>query len=88
MDLKEKLNSRPDLQHFLFCRGWLISRKPLDKKMDDFPFYGHWNSKEAAGWHFMTHEDTCCHIYADKKRTYFLMGHCYNPFTMQWEEEK
>ncbi|MDO5428781.1 asparagine synthase-related protein [Parabacteroides sp.] len=88
MNLSETLNKRTDLQHLLFRRGWLISRKSLDDKIGGFPFYGHWNSRKEAGWHFMTHEDAHCHIHTEGKRTYFLMGHCYNPFTMRWEEEK
>ncbi|CAK7004731.1 MAG: hypothetical protein PARBB_00787 [Parabacteroides distasonis] len=88
MNLSETLNKRADLQHLLFRRGWLISRKSLDDKRGGFPFYGHWNSRKEAGWHFMTHEEAHCHIHTVGKRMYFLMGHCYNPFTMRWEEEK
>ena len=88
MDVIKVLNERVDLQHLLFRRGWIISRKSLDEKLNDFPFYGHWHSEAKAGWHFMTHEDAHCHIYAEGKRTYFLMGHCYNPFTGEWEEKK
>ena len=88
MDFIEALNERADLQHLLFRRGWIISRKSLDEKLSDFPFYGHWISREETGWHFMTHEDAHCHIYQEGERTYFLMGHCYNPFTGEWEEKK
>lgn len=88
LNLKQHLNNRPDLQYLLFRRGWLISRKSLDDGMNVFPFYGNWNMVEAAGWHFMTHKDVCCYLFSKGERTYFLMGHCYNPFTMQWEEEK
>lgn len=88
MNLSVTLDERADLRHLLFRRGWLISRKPLDEKMNGFPFYGHWNHREESGWHFMTHEDAHCHIHLDGERAYFLMGHCYNPFTMQWREER
>lgn len=39
--LKASLNKRPDLQQYLFCRGFLITDRDLDTK--PYPFYGNWN---------------------------------------------
>ena len=42
----------------------------------------------TEGWHFYTHKDTYCHIVKGDKCTMWLIGHCYNPFTMEWDEKK
>lgn len=83
--LKNRLDSRPDLQHYLFRRGFLISRDPVDS-MDRFPFYGNWNTKRLGGWHFLTHRDCTLHYFIGCEATFFLVGHSYNPFTMEHDE--
>lgn len=49
MNLKEILSPQADSQHLLFRRGWLISFKLFDEKMNGFSFYGHWNSVVRLG---------------------------------------
>ena len=82
-----KLDAHKELQYLLFRRGFLISQNALNN-MDSFPFYGNWNWQIAEGWHFYTHKDTYCHIVKGDKCTMWLIGHCYNPFTMEWDEKK
>lgn len=85
--LKAELDKRPDLQHLLFRRSFFVSRKPLEN-MDQFPFYGNWNHAEMAGYNFYVHKDNHVHFAQTDACCVFLLGHCYNPFTMQWNEEK
>lgn len=82
-DLLARLAERPDLQYLLFRRGWVISKCSVEH-----PLLAEWKRTTAAGWHFMWHTDARCTIFESAGRTYFLMGHCYNPFTMQPDEKE
>ncbi len=86
--MKSALDVRPDLQKFLFRRGFLISRNSFDDIIEQFPFYGNWTSIQLGEYHFMAHKDTGFHYCVTDHATYFIMGHCYNPFTMEHEEVK
>lgn len=85
--MQQKLDVHQELQHLLFRRGFLISKKELTN-MDLFPFYRNWNEQFVEGWHFYTHKNTNCYIVKGTKCTMWLIGHCYNPFTMEWDEKK
>lgn len=85
--LKEALDKRPELQKFLFIRGFLASDKKI-KNINDFPFYGNWNEKQKDGCYFYTHNKTAVHFASNDKVTLFLLGHCYDPFMMETDEEK
>lgn len=85
--LKEALDQRPDLQKFLFIRGFLVSDKKIEN-LDSFPFYNNWNEEQKDGYYFYTHNKTAVHFASNDKVTLFLLGHCYDPFLMEIEEEK
>lgn len=86
--LKEKLDRRPDLQDGLFRRGFVMSSKSLDDRLDEFPFYGNWKSAELAGFYIYVHKTLNIHVVECEGVSLFLGGHCYNPFTMEHEEQK
>lgn len=86
--LKEKLDNRKDLQPMLFRRAWLVSKESLDDKLNSFPFYGNWNSADLGGIHIYVHNTLNIHHIETGGAILFLLGHCYNPFTMEYEEEK
>ena len=83
--LKDVLDQSCDLQSFLFIRGFLISDKEICN-MQEFPFYGNWKKEKHGKFWFMAHKLTGMHIYEADNRVFFLMGHAYNPFTMEHEE--
>lgn len=84
----EMLEKKPMLKESLFIRGFLLSsKKPAN--MDGFPFYGNWKVEEHGGFYFMTHPLTGFHVLEDARgNCYFLLGHAYDPFTMDYEENK
>lgn len=85
---REMLEQHPQLKQDLFIRGFLITDRQIDN-LWDFPFYGNWQEEVRGGWHFLTHPLTGCHIYEDDQgRVFFLMGHAYDPFAMEHEEQK
>lgn len=85
--LQEQLKNRPDLQKYLFIRGFLATDKKIEN-LNDFPFYGNWNETEKCGLYFYTHNKTAVHFASNKSVTLFLLGHCYDPFLMEIDEEK
>lgn len=86
--LKEKLDSRKDLQSMLFRRAWMVSKGSLDNKINEFPFYGNWKSADLGRVHIYVHNTLNIHQVSVGTNKVFLCGHCYNPFTMEHEEEK
>lgn len=85
--LNKKLDKRPDLAKFLFIRGFLVSDRKIEN-LDSFPFYGNWNETEKDGFFFYTHNKTAAHFASDDEKTVFLLGHCYDPFLYETDEEK
>lgn len=84
----EMLENKPELKESLFIRGFLISDK-LPENIDKFPFYGNWKVEKHCGYYFMAHKLSGFHIYEDDKgNCYFIMGHAYDPFTMEIDEVK
>ncbi len=83
--LKQRLNSKPQLQHLLLRRGFLITQQTMPSTQ--FPFYGNWNSVTIANYTLMCHKDSTMFHYTNQGVTHFLMGHCYNPFTMEHRED-
>lgn len=84
MCVKNILNKYSDLRGYLFIRGFLITTDDISGV--DYPFFGMWNHMELKGYHFWTHEKTRFHYTEKNGVTAFLLGHTYNPFTMEFEE--
>lgn len=83
---KQMMEERKDLQQYLFIRGFLLTDKELDTSA--FPFYGHWSSKLVGAYTAYTHEFQKASVYEKGGKQFFLLGHAFNPFTMEIEEEK
>ena len=84
--LKDNIDGRIDLQRYLYCKGFLITQKAVDAP-NEYPFYGNWNQVHVMDYYIYYHRDTHFYSYEDGAVTYFLIGHAYNPFTMQSKEE-
>lgn len=85
MELQTILKENDDLKKYLFIRGFLLTDNgEIDG--DVFPFYGKWNHHQLVNCHVWTHPLTGFHFVRDSKKTCFLFGHAYNPFTMQTDE--
>ena len=85
-DIKELLSAKPELKKDLFIRGFLVTDKRIDTS--EFPFYGNWRVEEHCGYYFMAHELTGMHVIEREGKCFFLLGHSYNPFTMEIDEAK
>ncbi len=85
-NIKEVLSLNPELKKDLFIRGFLITDKEIET--NDFPFYGNWKKEFHCGYYFMAHEKTGMNIIEKDGKCFFIMGHAYNPFTMEIDEAK
>ena len=85
MNIKEVLENNPELKPDLFIRGFLITDKQL--ATDAFPFYSNWITEKHGKYYFMAHFLTGMHIIEKHGSIFFLMGHAYDPFAMEWKEE-
>ena len=81
------MQQHPELQEDLFIRGFLITDQKQEN-LQKFPFFGNWRQEHHGNYYFLAHKLTGMHIYEDGRgRCFFLMGHAYNPFTMEYKEE-
>lgn len=84
MCIKNILNKNPDLREFLFVRGFLVTTNNVSGK--GYPFFDMWNHVVIGKYQFWTHGKTSFHYTKKNDVTAFLIGHAYNPFTMEHEE--
>lgn len=86
MNLKEVLEQKSKFRKFLYSRGFCITSKQLET--EKYPFFGLWNTFCFDNYYFYIHPDKPIAFYKDNNRTYFLIGHAYNPFSMEYREEE
>jgi len=84
--LKNTLNKRVDLQKYLYTRGFLITDSKLDIHKEGYPFYGNWHFQKVKKYKIGVHEDLKLFILEKSEISFFLIGHAYNPFTMDYLE--
>ena len=84
--LKELLDKRKDLRHHLFTRGFLITENDISFKENEYPFYSNWKQQKISSYFLWTHPLQKLYIFLENNQTYFLIGHAYNPFTMDHDE--
>lgn len=85
--IKTLLDENKKLRDYLFTRGFLITTREIENTQD-FPFYGNWKSRRYGNFLFMAHNLTGMNFYETKDKLFFIMGHAYNPFTMQIDESE
>lgn len=83
-NMQKILEDKPHLREHLFTRGFLLTDKEQD--ISAYPFYGSWNHTQLQGYHFYLHPKQHLHFVETDEALFFLIGHAYNPFTMEIEE--
>lgn len=87
LELMDILDKNTLLQEYLFRRGFLFTSNSMCE-LERFPFYGNWNKCSLGKYSLYTHKDTHAYSYEVEKKCFFLIGHAYNPFTMEKNETK
>lgn len=85
--LVNTLDQHKDLRELLYIRGFLLTNDDSVRETG-FPFYSQWNITKIGGMYAYTHPLTGFFYYEKHGKLYFLLGHAYNPFTMEHEEQK
>ena len=88
MNLKQQLDNKLELQKHLFEKGYLITDNDCSDFMSQYPFYGNWNTSDVDGYHFYVYKTVNAFFQKLDDRTFFLIGHAYNPYTMEVDENK
>lgn len=88
MDLKQQLNKKPNLQKHLFERGYLITDDDYSGALHDYPFYGNWKEYVFGDYRFYVYQTVSAFFQQIGNRTFFLIGHAYDPYNMEPDENK
>lgn len=83
--MKELLEAYPQYREKLYIRGFLLADRETDANA--YPFYGKWNCMDFAGRMLLVHSLQKAYVFNSEKMSMALIGHAYNPFTMQSDEE-
>jgi hypothetical protein len=82
--LKSVLDKNIDLQKFLYIRGFLITNDNIN--ITDYPFYNNWNSYCMCNYNFYIHKEQKCYFHNEDDVIFALIGHAYNPFSSDYNE--
>lgn len=69
----------------LFARGYLLTTRDLEVGAE-FPFFGNWTHLRVGGWNVYTHCLTKLYTHFADGVHFLLIGHAYNPFTGEADE--
>ncbi len=83
-DLFPRLEQQPEYRRYLYRFGYLIADGTLP---DPHGLLSHWHCTQLRGWHFYIHPDQKLYHHESAGRTWFLIGHCMNPQSMEHREE-
>lgn len=84
-NVKTILEQHEHLKDLLFVRGFLLTDNEAVPE-DGYPFYGSWKCEKHGVYAFWTHPKTGIHVIKHEDKCFFLLGHAYNPFTMEIDE--
>lgn len=83
-DLFSRLEQKPECRRFLYRFGYLICRSCPD---DPRGLLNGWQHRTVRGWELYIHPDQRLYLHETQGRTWFLIGHCMNPMSMEHREE-
>ena len=87
-EMRKIMDEKPQYRDKLYCRGFLITTdSAID--MNNYPFYGNWRKITLSDQVTLyCHSSVSAYTVRVGNYTHFLIGHAYNPFTMQEKEEE
>lgn len=83
--LKSILDQKPHIQKHLFEKGFLITDAEIENPAE-YPFYNNWNKTKIGGFDFWVYKGVKLFTCESETGTVFLIGHAYNPYSMDWDE--
>lgn len=87
-DIQKLLEANPEYKEKLFIRGYYFTNDEVHPH--DYPFYDNWNHEKILGYNLLVHnkQHYYIHKFNNDKSAMILVGHAYNPFTMQYKESE
>ena len=85
-EIQKELNKNPEYRDVLFRRGYLFTDRKLENT-SDYPFYGQWQELQAGKYRLYVHNAQTVYSYREDDTQVLLVGHAYNPFDMQCDEQ-
>lgn len=83
---KELLYAHRELARYLYDKGFLITNANIGN-WDEYPFFGNWIYVEKGNWTIAVHQRATLYTHEKEENVFFLIGHAYNPFTMDYKED-
>ena len=80
-----QLDSDEEARSHLFEKGFLITNRVLEG-LDSFPFYGNWTQTRVGEFTFCLNNKTRAFFLERYGKTFFLLGHAYDPIGMIHDE--
>ncbi len=86
--VKASLDSDATYRTALFEQGFLLTNRNIEMT-DQFPFYGNWRHVSINQCtQLYLHDTQKAYIHQTEEYTCFLIGHAYDPFAYEWDENK
>ncbi len=73
-------------REYLYPRGYLITDSD-NINLDEYPFYKNWSALSLYNYKIYLHFKQKCYLYENNDKKFFIIGHCYNPFSGEKEEK-
>lgn len=84
-EMKQILDQNPKYKVDLFKRGFLITNDG-SINLSEYPFYDNWSKQELGDYFVYIHNKQKLYTYEEQGKLFFLIGHAYNPFTLEIDE--
>lgn len=86
--IKQGLQTFPEYKSAIFDCGYLVTNKSINIG-NEFPYYGNWESCQLTSeLSIYNHKRQKVYTLATDNAAYFLIGHAYNPFDFEWDENQ
>ena len=83
--IKRLMDERSAFRRYSFYKGFLITNGDL-LPIGDYPFYeNHWSDYNIGAYTLRVHNEIKLTTYDGESGSWFIIGHAYNPFTVEYE---
>ncbi|MDO4413640.1 MAG: hypothetical protein Q4C20_01040 [Erysipelotrichaceae bacterium] len=72
--------------HKVFIRGFLLTEKQIEQ--NQYRWMGDWRNEQIGFCNLYVHPLQHFYTFSSDSRTFILIGHAYNPFTLEHDEQR
>lgn len=86
--IKEHIEEFPEYKSAIFEQGFLLTNTQCEFG-DEFPYFGNWSEIDICeNMHLYLHMNQKTYLLNRDGIVYFIIGHAYDPFGYEWDENK